>query len=221
MSLQISVLPVTAFMQNCRIFSKDDSKEAIVCDPGDNANEIACMLEDADLKLAGIILTHAHLDHIGGVAELSDLTGSPIYGPGADDQILIDEITKQSKGLGLKPCRPFKPRFVADGQILKIGSIPELTVISTPGHTPGGVCYYCKDEDFVLTGDTLFKLSMGRTDFPGGDQRALYISLLRLANLPDTTRVLPGHGMDSTIGYERANNPYLAEAYNLLDDNKL
>jgi hydroxyacylglutathione hydrolase len=212
MTLNISVIPATAFMQNCRIFSNEEGGEAFVCDPGDKAREIACMLEDADLTLKGIVLTHAHLDHIGGVAELHSLTGAPIIGPCAEDQALIGAIAEQSHGLGLRECPAFEPRFVKDGEKIRLGSLPELEAIATPGHTPGGACYYCAGEKFVLTGDTLFQLSMGRTDFPGGDDDAIYASLRKLMQLPDDTKVLPGHGMDSTIGFERENNPCVAEA---------
>ena len=212
MSVRIGMIPVTAFMQNCRIIAREGGADAIAVDPGDRAHEIACMVEDADLRLAGIVLTHAHLDHIGGAADLQELTGAAIYGPCAGDQALIDAIPRQSQGLGLRECRSFKPEFVQDGQVLKIGDLPELEVISTPGHTPGGACYYCREEGFVLTGDTLFQLSMGRTDFPGGDEEAIYASLRKLMRLPDETRVLPGHGMDSTIGFERENNPCVAQA---------
>ena len=212
MSVQIGVIPVTAFMQNCRIIAREGGHDAIAVDPGDRASEIACMVEDADLHLAGIVITHAHLDHIGGAADLKELTGAPIYGPCAEDQALIDAIPRQSEGLGLRECKPFKPQYVQDGQILEIGDLPLLEVIATPGHTPGGACYYCKEEGFVLTGDTLFQLSMGRTDFPGGDEDAIYRSLAKLMRLPDATKVLPGHGMDSTIGFERENNPCVAQA---------
>lgn len=212
MSVRIGVIPVTAFMQNCRIIAREGGHDAIAVDPGDRANEIACMAEDADLHLSGIVITHAHLDHIGGAADLQELTGAPIYGPCIEDQALIDAIPRQSESLGLRQCRSFKPQFVSDGQILKIGDLPALEVIATPGHTPGGACYYCKEEGFVLTGDTLFQLSMGRTDFPGGDEDAIYESLVKLMRLPDATKVLPGHGMDSTIGFERENNPCVAQA---------
>lgn len=212
MTVRMGVIPVTAFMQNCRVIAREGGHDAIAVDPGDRAHEIACMVEDAGLTLAGILLTHAHLDHIGAAADLQELTKATIYGPCAGDQALIDAIPRQSQGLGLRECRAFSPRFAHDGEILRIGDLPALQAIATPGHTPGGACYYCREEGFVLTGDTLFQLSMGRTDFPGGDEDAIYASLARLMQLPDGTKVLPGHGPDTTIGFERENNPCVAEA---------
>ncbi|MGN0909373.1 MAG: MBL fold metallo-hydrolase, partial [Succinivibrio sp.] len=155
MTVRIGVVPVTAFMQNCRIIAPEGGSGAIVCDPGGKAREIACMLEDADLSLKGILLTHAHLDHIGAAADLAEICKAPIYGPCAADQALLDAIPEQASGLGLMECRPFSTRFVKDNEILRIGDLPAIEAIATPGHTPGGVCYYCRDEGFVLTGDDL------------------------------------------------------------------
>lgn len=213
--LDISVVPVTPYMQNCRILSVRGSGEAVCVDPGDQAPALATAIEGADLKLKAILITHAHLDHIGGVAELAALTGARIFGPGRADLPLLeaafsDDAQSQAALLGLPQSRGFKPRFLSDAEVIEPASGLLFNVIATPGHTPGGVCYYSKEEKLVLTGDTIFELSAGRTDFPGGDESALLNSLQKLMELPDDTKVLPGHGNDTAIGFERRNNPFCA-----------
>ncbi|MCR5536127.1 MAG: MBL fold metallo-hydrolase [Succinivibrio sp.] len=212
MSHAIEVVTVTPFMQNCRIIADLEQRLAIVCDPGGQAAQLSSYLEALKLNLQAIILTHGHLDHIGGAPELSRLTGCPIIGPLEQDAFLFKHVTDQAQAFGLPHCEPFVPEFVQDGQELKLLSSLTLRVLATPGHTPGGVCFYCEQEQFLLCGDTLFAGSIGRTDFPRGSFNDLITSIReRLLTLPDETRVLPGHGPDSTLGEERRSNPYLTD----------
>lgn len=211
MALKISVIPVTPFMENLRILIDESNHEAVVCDPGDAAAEVNAALGSADITLKAIILTHGHLDHTGGVAKLHELSGAPVIGPAAEDDFLIMGIKSQSQMLGLDECKSFTTRYVKDGEELRLFSDPKLNfeVIATPGHTPGAVCFYCESEGFILTGDTLFQGSIGRSDFPGGDYDTLIASVKKLLELPEDTKVLPGHGPDSTIGWERSHNPFV------------
>lgn len=211
--IKLLQLNVTVYGQNCRIIYNDESHDALVVDPGGNCEQIEQLLEEHKLKLNAILLTHGHLDHIGAVSQLVEKTHAEVIGPGIEDRALIEAISSQAAMLSLPYAESFEFKPVYDGDILT--PIPSLKfkVLKTPGHTPGGVCYYCEDFAFVLTGDTLFCGSVGRTDFPGGSYEALIDSIYqKLLDLPDDTRVLSGHGEDSTIGYERRANPFLGQA---------
>lgn len=208
--IKLLQLNVTVYGQNCRIIYNETSHEALVVDPGGNCEQIERLLDEHKLKLNAILLTHGHLDHIGAVAQLVASTNAKVIGPGIEDSSLIQGIANQASMLGLPYVESFDFKAVNDGEILT--PIPSLSfkVLKTPGHTPGGVCYYCEDFSFVLTGDTLFCGSIGRTDFPGGSYEDLIDSIYqKLLELPDDTRVLSGHGEDSSIGYERKANPFL------------
>ncbi len=193
-TLQVGTLEV-----NCSILARDE--RAWIVDPGADADRIAALLEKDGLRPELILLTHAHFDHIGGIPGLQRrFPNLPVYIHPLDAPILAH------------PLNAFPPDYPAIPQPANIRDcreLPGVTVLETPGHTPGGCCYHFPDEKLLLSGDTLFAGSVGRTDFPGGDMGALTESLDRLAALPDDTLVIPGHGSTTTIGREKLNNPYL------------
>jgi glyoxylase-like metal-dependent hydrolase (beta-lactamase superfamily II) len=201
--------PVGPLRCNCTLLANLESLEAIVVDPGDEIADILARLARHHLTLKQIIVTHAHIDHIGGAAQLKHVTGAPVLFHQADLPIL-DMLELQAGWLGLPT-----PEKVALDQSAKDGlstGIPglEAEVIHTPGHTPGSICLHFPKQELLLAGDTLFAGSVGRTDLPGGDTRALLHSLhTRLMLLPENTLVVPGHGEETILGQERETNPFL------------
>lgn len=208
--LKIATIPTTAFAQNTRIIADEDKHIAVVSDPGGNAYDLYQILSTHELTLKAIILTHGHLDHVGGAAELARLTGAEIIGPAKEDFFLIESLSSQAELFGLSSSGEFTPSYVKDNEVIKLFEDYEFKVIATPGHTPGGVCYYCEKAGFLLAGDSLFAGSIGRCDFPRSSMDDLLTSLKeKILILPDDTKVLSGHGPDTTIGREKAENPYL------------
>ena len=208
--LKIKIIEVTPFAENCRILYDEQNHEALVCDPGDAASLIKSTLDGLGCKLKAILITHGHLDHIGAVADLKELTEAPVIGPAKDDAFLVQGILGQSRMLGLKSCKSFSPRYVSDRDTLQLFSDPKLVikVIATPGHTPGGVCFYFEQEKILLSGDTVFYGSVGRSDLPGGDEETLIGSVRKVLRLPVDTKICPGHGPDTSVEFERRYNPY-------------
>jgi hydroxyacylglutathione hydrolase len=205
----LETFPVGPLRCNCTILGDELTHEAVVVDPGDNLPEILSRLQKHGLTLRQIVVTHAHIDHVGGAALLKKVTGAPVF-LNKHDLELLGAMEMQAGWLGVPTPEVAPPDASADDRT-KIGlaALP-AEVIHTPGHTPGSICLLFPGQDLLLAGDTLFAGSIGRTDLPGGDGRQILRSLReRLLVLPDTTRVLPGHGPETTIGEERQSNPFL------------
>jgi len=192
---------------NCWLVDDCAGGPVLVVDPADDAAGILEAL--GSRRVAAVVLTHGHFDHLGAVREILDSTGAPLV-VHEDDAASITTSTGNGGALfGFSETAPQADRTVRDGDAITAGEL-ELRVIHTPGHTPGSICLY--GGDILLSGDTLFAGSIGRTDFPGGDMAAMRRSIARLASLPDETRVCPGHGPETTIARERRVNPFFPRA---------
>jgi len=203
------ILSVGALQCNCSILGDEASGEAIVVDPGDNIPRIMAILDRHKLTVKQILITHAHIDHIAGAAQLKKLTGAPIlYNP--RDLPLIKMMDMQAGWLGIATPEVHPPDdTLDDGRVIAITGLAG-NILHTPGHTQGSVCLYLPTQSLLLAGDTLFAGSVGRTDLPGGDGPMLIRSIhSKLLPLPDATIVVPGHGPKTTIGEERESNPFL------------
>ena len=203
------IFPVGPLQCNCSIVGDEQTHEAMVIDPGDQIEQILDILKQEKLKLMQIVITHAHIDHVGGAMKLKAATGAPIL-MNQDDQALLKMLDVQAQWIGMRPPgMVVVDESVADGHVLKIGTIP-ANVIHTPGHTEGSICLYMPDQQTLVAGDTLFAGSIGRTDLPGGSFDKIMRSIhTRVLALPDDTTVVPGHGPKTTIGQERETNPFL------------
>ena len=205
----LETFPVGPLQCNCTILGDEATGEAMVVDPGDNIPHILSFLEKRGLKLRQIVVTHGHIDHVGGAARLKKATGAPIL-LNQNDLPLLKMMDMQAGWLGVATPEVVPPDLSAeDGMMIGIAGHP-ARVLHTPGHTQGSICLHFAPENLLLAGDTLFAGSIGRTDLPGGDGRQILRSLHdRLLTLPDQTRVIPGHGPQTNIGDERVSNPFL------------
>ena len=203
------ILPVGMLQCNCSIFGDETSREAVVVDPGDNISEVLDILGRHQLRVKAIVITHAHIDHIGGAQKLKAATGAPVY-MNADDQPLYDHIDVQAGWLGMEtPERAEIDVDAREGARIALGPA-EFQVMHTPGHTQGSISLWIPAENKLVAGDTLFRDSIGRTDLPGGDMKQILRSIHdKLLALPDEATVIPGHGANTTIGRERDRNPFL------------
>jgi hydroxyacylglutathione hydrolase len=203
------ILAVGPLQCNCSIFGDEQSRDAIVIDPGDNIDQILAILGRHALKVKAIVITHAHIDHIGGAAKLKAATGAPVH-MNASDQELYDQLEVQASWLQMKtPDRTSIDTEARDGDSLKLGEAI-FHVLHTPGHTQGSISLWIPTENKLIAGDTLFRDSIGRTDLPGGDGRQILRSIRdKLLTLPGDAAVVPGHGASTTIGRERERNPFL------------
>ncbi len=210
--MKIRVIPVTPFQQNCSMLICEPSKVAAVVDPGGELDRIIAIANEEQVEIKKIFLTHAHIDHAGGAAELSEKLAIPIEGPHRDDQFWIDMLEEQARMFNFPAVRPFQPdRWLSQGDTVEIGQI-SLDVYHCPGHTPGHVVFYQSGLQIAIVGDVLFQGSIGRTDFPKGDHATLIRSIReKLWPLGDEVQFLPGHGPGSTFGYERLTNPFLSD----------
>lgn len=206
------IIPVTPFEQNCTLIWCDETKEAAVVDPGGDLDRIEEAIQAAGVTVKQILLTHAHIDHAGGVAEFAERHDLPIIGPHEGDQFWIDGLGQQARMFGFRPSKPFVPtRWLHQGDTVPVGRLL-LEVRHCPGHTPGHVVFFEPKSQLAIVGDVLFAGSIGRTDFPGGNHQELIDAIRReLFTLGDEVQFIPGHGPMSTIGEERATNPFVAD----------
>lgn len=203
------IFPVGPLQCNCSIFGDEQSHEALVIDPGDEIGEIKAILDRHELQVKGIVITHAHIDHIGGAAKLKELTGAPVY-MNENDMELRAQLDVQAGWIGIEtPSAPEIDVMVRDGDMVVLAQQP-FHVLHTPGHTQGSISLHIPSENKLIAGDTLFRDSIGRTDLPGGNPRQIITSIKeKLLALDDDVVVIPGHGPATTIGREREMNYFL------------
>jgi glyoxylase-like metal-dependent hydrolase (beta-lactamase superfamily II) len=203
------ILPVGLLQCNCSIFGDEQTREAIVIDPGDQIDDVLALLKKHALKVKAIVITHAHIDHIGGAAKLKAVTGAPVM-MNARDQELYEHLDVQASWLGMEnPSRTAIDTEARAGVALTLGDAA-FQILETPGHTQGSISIWIPSENKLVAGDTLFRDSIGRTDLPGGDGRQILRSIKnQLLPLPEDAVVVPGHGPSTTIEREKDRNPFL------------
>ncbi len=210
--MKYQIIPVTPFQQNCSLVWCESTGHAALVDPGGEVERLLEAASRADVTLTKVLLTHGHLDHVGGTARLKQELSIPIEGPHKDDWFWIDALDQQSKMMGLEPVASFEPdRWLDEGDLVSVGE-ETLSVHHCPGHTPGHVVFHHRASSTAFVGDVLFKGSIGRTDFPKGDHKQLIHAIRhKLWPLGDQVTFIPGHGPNSTFGVERSNNPFVAD----------
>jgi hydroxyacylglutathione hydrolase len=203
------ILPVGVLQCNCSIFGDEQTREGLVVDPGDDIDEVLNLVRKHGLTVKAIVITHAHIDHIGGAQKMKAATGAPVY-MNPNDAELQAMMDVQAGWLGTRPPEDVEIDSDAkDGDRLTVGA-SEFHVLHTPGHTQGSICLWMPAEGTLVAGDTLFRDSIGRTDLPGGDGRQILRSIHdKLLTLPEETVVIPGHGPNTTIGREMQFNPFV------------
>ncbi|MFC5077990.1 putative metallo-hydrolase [Vibrio thalassae] len=212
MSLQYQVVPVTSFAQNCSIVWCDETMKGVVVDPGGDVKQLEMLIKELGVEVEQLVLTHGHLDHVGGTEPLAAALNAQIVGPHKADNFWLQGLENQSQMFGFPLTTAFEPnQWLDDGDTVKFGN-QTLNVIHTPGHTPGHVVLFNEDSKVAFVGDVLFNGGIGRTDFPQGDYATLINSIkTKLWPLGNDVRFVPGHGPQSTFGHERASNPFVAD----------
>ena len=208
--LKVTVVPVTPIQQNCSIVACTATNRAAVVDPGGDVANIRAALDQLKVTPEKILLTHGHFDHAGGAAELAEALAIPIEGPDERDGFLLANLQASGARFGIMDARNVTPtRWLVEGETVSIGDLT-FNVLHVPGHTPGHLVFVNVPSRFALVGDTLFQGSVGRTDFPYGNHEQLIAGIKeKLLTLGDDVTILPGHGPASSIGRERAANPFL------------
>jgi len=204
------IIPVTAFEQNCMLMWCEATRKAVVFDPGGDVPKIQAAIQQTQVTVEKIWLTHGHIDHVGGAAELRDALKAPIEGPHIADKFLLDNVVASGARFGMTGGRDFTPdRWLEEGQSVSIGEL-SFDILHCPGHSPGSVVFFNKEMRFAHVGDVLFAGSVGRTDLPGGDHATLIKSITeKLLPLGDDVGFICGHGPGSSFGQERMTNPFL------------
>lgn len=213
MPLRASIVPVTPFVQNCSVVWCDVTRRGAVIDPGGDLERILAEVKSQGVELEKILLTHAHIDHAGGTAELARRLSLPVEGPHEDDRFWIEQLPQQATMFGVRSVESFEPaRWLRQGDRVNVGEVT-FDVLHCPGHTPGHVVFHDPGTGIAFVGDVLFAGSIGRTDFPRGDYDTLIRSIRdKLFPLGDEVRFVPGHGPISTFGAERRSNPFVSDA---------
>jgi hydroxyacylglutathione hydrolase len=208
--LQVAIVTVTGFQQNCSIIFDGETKRGALVDPGGDVPVILDAIATQGVTIEKILLTHGHIDHVGGAAEIIETLKVPIEGPHIEDKFLIDSVVETGLNYGMTDVRPCTPdRWLVDGDKVEAAGFT-FSVIHSPGHSPGSVVFYNAEHKFALMGDVLFKGSIGRTDLRKSNHEQLMSSLReKILPLGDDVTFLPGHGQASQIGYERRTNPFL------------
>ena len=207
-----TIIPVTLFQQNCTLLWEESSKRGVVIDPGGDLDRVRAAIRDSGVTVERILLTHGHIDHAGGAAELKEELGVPLEGPHRADGYMLERLATVGANYGIAARNVTPDRWLDEGDQVSVGGFV-FDVLHCPGHSPGSVVFANAGERFAIVGDVLFNGSVGRTDLPGGDHKALIRSIKqKLLPLGDDVAFICGHGPTSTIGRERLNNPFLQDA---------